>query len=106
MAFSTFAYPAEDGQVYKLKMEADTAAAGGFASQSGFTTNVYAKISKGNAEHGLRPRGVRLSRVATATVSKFLPAVSNAIVEALVEAGNVTIGGEAWVVTSAQAEDY
>lgn len=106
MAFQTYAYTAEDGQVYKLKMKPDTATAGSFSATSGFTTNVYAKISKGDGEHGLRPRGVRLSREATATVGKFLPVATNAAIEALVSAGTVTIDGETWNVVSSVAEDY
>lgn len=106
MSFNTYAYTAEDGQVYKLKLKPETASAGSFTATSGFTTGVYAKVSKGKSEHGLKPRGVNLSREATATVSRFLPVVSNAVVEQLVSTGTVTVDGETWTVTSASPEDY
>ena len=106
MSFQTYAYVAEDGETYKVRLDEDTATAGGFSATSGFTTNVRAKVSKNNGEAGLRPRGVRCSRAAESTVSRFLPVATNAQVESLVEAGTVTIGGQTWTVTSAQAEDY
>lgn len=106
MSFTNYAYTAEDGEVYRIRLEEDTATAGGFSATSGFTSSAYVKVSKGNREFGIRPRGVRLSREATATVGRFLPCATNAQVESLVEQGTVTVGGETWTVTSAQAEDY
>lgn len=101
-----YAYTGEDNEVYRLRLDEDTAAAGSFSSQTGFTTNVKAKVSKTNREHGIRPRGVRLSRVTEATVGRFLPVASNSAAESLLSAGTVTIGSETWTVTSAVAEDY
>ncbi len=106
MSFTDYAYTAESGEVHRVRLEAETAAAGGFSATTGFTSSVRAKVSKNNGEFGLRPRGVRLSREAVATVGRFLPVADSGTVDSLVTAGTVTIGGETWQVISPVAEDY
>lgn len=106
MAFTDYAYTGEDGEVHRVRLEEETAAAGGFTATSGFTSNIRAKVSKSNGEFGLRPRGVRLSREATATVGRFLPVANNTTQESLISAGTVTIGSETWNVIAPVAEDY
>jgi hypothetical protein len=107
MAFKTFAYNANDGEIYKIRLTDVTAGAGGFTSQTGFTSEVYAKVSKSNREFGIRPRGVRVSRMdGNAKVYRFLPVATPAALEAILAAGNVNIGGEGWNVTTSVAEDY
>jgi hypothetical protein len=106
MAFTTYAYISDSEDSFRIKLTAETAAAGGFTDTTGLSSqSPYVKVSKGNREFGLRPRGVRLSREAIGTVSRFLPVATNDQVESLVSQGTVTIGGETWTVTSAQPED-
>lgn len=106
MAISTYSYTSNSGDVWRVRLDDDTAAAGSFSGTTGIDANTpRAKVSKNNGEAGLRPRGVRLSRVAQATVSRFLPVATESAVDALVSAGTVTVGGESWTVTSAVAED-
>lgn len=76
-------------------------------------SSIPAKITKGNREFGLRPRGVRLARdVGTApdifTKYSFLPIpVASAWgVTPYVDQGTVTIDGTEWLIVGLVAEDY
>jgi len=107
MAFDVYAYAGNDGEIYRIRLQAATAAAGDFTSQVGFTSSVFAKVSKTNREFGIRPRGVRLVSTAAGEKSyRFLPCATQAAVDGLVSAGTVSIGGTSYRVTAPVAEDY
>lgn len=76
------------------------------------TSGISAQVSKGNSEHGLRPRGVNLSRlVGTAPNQfkkyKFLPVLTEAEYADTTFAigATVTIASVAWTVDSKVPED-
>lgn len=76
-------------------------------------SSIPAKISKGNREFGLRPRGVRLARdvggdEGTTTKYTFLPVpVASAWgTTPYVDGGAVTINAVQWLVVGLVEEDY
>lgn len=108
-----FSYTDDEGEVHPIRLDDDTATAGGFTNTTATTSNIIAKVSKGNREFGLRPRGVRLSRTVgtapnQATRSKFLPVATEAGYDAAAFNPNseVTIGSNTWNVTTRVPEDY
>lgn len=106
-------YEADSGDIHPIIMTADYAAAAGTAPAGAVTSDIKAKISKGNQEYGIRPRGVVLSRVIgtapdTFTRSTFLAVLTPTAYNSATFANNaeVTIGGVAWTVTGKRPEDY
>lgn len=107
MAFQVYAYSRDDGEIQRIRLQPETAAAGDFTSAVGFTLGGFVKVSKTNREFGIRPRGVRLSRVdGNATRYRFLPVATASAQTALLDAGTVTIGSTSWTVTSTVGEDF
>lgn len=113
MAYVRTKYEAENGQIHPLRLSAPYAASAGTEPGTPTTSSIPAKVSKGNREFGLRPRGVRLARtVGTGanafTKSSFLPLRSKADASSSLYADNadVTVGGIVWTVVSRVAEDY
>lgn len=106
MAIQAYAYTCEDGDIKRVRLDDDTAAAGGFTATTGFNDRDSAKVSKTSREAGLRPRGVRLKRTdGNAIRYRFLPCATSATVDSLVTSGTVTIGSQAWTVTTAVGEN-
>lgn len=106
MAFDTYRYTSDDGDQKPIRLEAETADAGSFPAGTGLDDRDFVKVSKGNREFGMRPRGVRLRRRASDGIRyKFLPIATTAAFDAILSAGTVTIGGTAWNVTSPVPED-
>ena len=106
MAIQSYAYTCDDGDVKRLRIDEETASAGGFSAQTGFNDRDSAKVSKSNREAGLRPRGVRLRREdGNAIRYRFLPCATSATVDSLLSSATVTIGSNTWEVTSAVGEN-
>lgn len=106
-------YESNSGQIYQLSLNPDRAAAAGTEPTGGVTSDIKAKVSKSNREFGIRPRGVRLSRVvgtAPDTFRKysFLPVLTPvAFATADFQLGaTITIGGVVWTVVVRIGEDF
>lgn len=113
MAYTKTKYEAENGDIHPLRLTASYAAAAGTVPGGAVTNPIPAKVSKGNREFGLRPRGVRLSRTigtgATAfTKTGFLPLRSkaDATSETYAENSDITVDGITWTIVSRVPEDY
>jgi hypothetical protein len=106
-------YTADDGEIHPIRLSSTTATFGGFTADGAATSSIFAKVSKGNREFGLRPRGVRLVRnVGTPEVPnnryKFLPVATETLYDGAVYNPNqeVTIDGAVYRVLNRQPEDY
>lgn len=106
-------YEGDDGQVYNMRLTPDYAAAAGSEPVGGVTSDIKPKITKGNKEHGLRPRLVTLSRVIGTAPDNFTIYTSLPVLTALewssgafAPGATVSIGGTAWVVVTREGEDY
>jgi len=105
-------YEADDGDIKPIRLSAATIAAAGTPPGGAVTDPDYVKVSKGNREFGMRPRGVRLSRnIGSATVPnmryKFLPVLTPAAFNgaAFAVGSEVTVGGNTWTVVAKMPED-
>lgn len=105
--FSTYAYTANSGDTFRIRLADDSAVAGGFTATTGFDPRLgYVRVSKRDREFGIRPRGVRLSRnVGEEVRSRFLATATTERQQALLAAGTVQIGQNDWTVNSQVAED-
>lgn len=106
-------YEDQFGAIYNLKLSAISAAAAGTEPTGGVSTDVSPKITKSEREFGIRPRGVRVSKIfGTAPDEfrkyKFIPILTQAewLSAAYSKGAIVVIDGENWTVTSKVAEDY
>lgn len=112
-AFVNTFYESDQGDVHPLRLTPDYAAVAGTAVAGPADNKIPAKVTKGNREFGLRPRGVRIYRTFNAggeTFKRygFLPLRSpqdetGGIYD---EGATVTIGGTAWTVGGFVPEDY
>lgn len=112
-AKTTTKYEANDGSIHQLLLEPTRFAQAGTPPTGEIDSNIKAKVSKGDREFGLRPRGVRLARVvgtAPDTFRKytFLPVLTlTAFASAAFNIGaTITIDGTAWEVVGKVPEDY
>lgn len=112
-AKTTTKYEANDGSIHALLLDPDRFAVAGTPPTGAIDSNIKAKISKGNREFGLRPRGVQLARVvgtAPDTFRKyaFLPVLTlTAFASATFAIGaTITIDGTNWEVVAQVPEDY
>lgn len=106
-------YESDDAEVYAISLSPDFAAKAGAAPSGGVTSPIKVKVSKGNREYGLRPRGVTLSRTLgvapdTFTKTTFLPVLTQAAFASAAFAldAKITIGTTEWTVVSKRGEDY
>lgn len=112
-AFTNTKYESEEGDIHSLRLTPAYAAVAGTEPQGNVTNKIPAKVTKGNREFGLRPRGVRLFRTLgtgedTFKRYAFLPLRSEADddLPAYQEGATVTIGTVVWTVGAFVAEDY
>lgn len=106
MAFDTYAYTADDGDIKPIRLGNESAEAGSFSAATGLNDRDFVKVSKSNREFGMRPRGVRLRRRGTDGLQyRFQPMATQAAYEAAIAAGTVTVGANTWIVTSPVPED-
>lgn len=106
-------YESDAGTIHRLLLSPDFGAAAGTAPTGAIDSEVRPKITKGNTEFGLRPRGVRLSvTVGTSpnTFKKyaFLPVLTpTAFGSATFALGaTVSVGGVDYTVVGRLPEDY
>lgn len=113
MAFTRTFYEADSGDIHPIRITPESLAAAGAVPAGPVTNNIPAKITKGNRQFGLRPRGVRIARqFGTAPDTfyryRFIPVLSEASfgVAPFVINGSVTYDGAAWTVVNVVGEDY
>lgn len=113
MAFTTTKYESDQGTIHPIRLDSERVAAAGAAPAAAQDSDIKVKISKGNREFGIRPRGVRLVRtVGTApdTFKKytFLPVLTPTAYDgAGFSVGTeITIDAVVWTVAARQVEDY
>lgn len=106
-------YEADEGDIYGITLSPDYAAKAGTAPTGAVTSPIKAKVSKGNREYGIRPRGVTLARTIgtapdTFTKTTFLPVLTPAAfaTSAFAIDAKITIGSTEWTVVSKRGEDY
>jgi len=111
-------YESNAGTIHRLRISAEKAAVASNTEPSGaIDSPIKVKVSKGNREFGLRPRGVRLYRTVTGgsgneAVTKvlysFLPILTATVFESatFADEATVTINSVAWKVLSKVQEDY
>lgn len=107
MAFETYTYTDNRGDTKPIRLTPQTAAAGSFAIASSLDDEDFVKVSKGNREFGMRPRGVRarLREAGGRVRYKFFPMPTQTAQEAALVARQITYDGGTWTVTSPVAED-
>lgn len=112
-ALAVTKYEDDTGSIHPFKLTAAYAAVAGTPPTGAVNDSIKPKISKTNREHGLRPRGVRLSRtVGTApdTFKKygFLPVLTATgfVGATFAEGSTITIDGVDWTIIGKVAEDY
>lgn len=105
--FEIYTYTSNAGDTFRIRLDEDTATAGGFTAGAADATRPFVKVSKSNREFGIRPRGVRLSREdGNAIRYRFLPCATAAQQASVAAGGSVTIGGVSWTnVISVVPED-
>lgn len=110
---SAVKYEGNDSQVYRMQLTADYAAAAGTEPVGGVTSDIKPKITKGNREHGIRPRGVRLVRTIGTAPDQFkkyafLPVLTVAewASGAYAPGSAINIGTTAYTVVDRVAEDF
>lgn len=106
-------YQSDDDEVYALSLTPDFAAKAGTAPTGAVTSPIKVKVSKGNREYGLRPRGVTLARTIgtapdTFTKTTFLPVLTATAFASATFAldAEITIGTTVWKVVGKRGEDY
>ena len=111
MAFETIGYQANDGEIYKLKIDSSAVTAAGGSAGSP-TSQVFVKNSKGNREYGIRPRQIILADIEfttggrKASVYRYLPVTTEAAWNGFDEDGSVSINGTTYSVVGKRDEDY
>jgi len=105
-------YEADSGDIHPIRLRPDTNLVAGVEPSGAITNNIRVKVSKGNREFGMRPRGVTISLAKgsgtdTYTVRQFIPVLTPAAfgVSPFVVGGTVTYQGGSWTVISLRAED-
>lgn len=113
VALTKTKYEARDGKIHLLKLTPNFAAVAGTEPTADVDSRIKVKVSKGNREHGLRPRGVTLARtVGTApdTFVKyaFLPlrSIADETKPEYQLAKKVTINEVEWEIVAFVPEDY
>lgn len=112
MAFTRTKYEANDGEIHPMRLNSLSVGSAGTLPAGVISNRIPAKVTKGNREFGLRPRGVRLVRTVgtapnTFTRSAFLPlrSIVDADAPAYKEFEQITINTVVWTVGAFVPED-
>lgn len=113
MVMQNVQYQSDAGDVHILRMSSARAAVAGSTAATGDSSSIRAKISKSNTEYGIRPRGVKLSRVVgtgddASRKSSFLPVLTptDFASAAFSIGGSITIGTIEWEIIAKVGEDF
>jgi hypothetical protein len=109
--FTRGKYQSNSGSVHPIRLSEERYAAAGTAPSGVVDSSIKVKVSKGNAEYGIRPRGLRLAKTETSgevsnTSYAFLPILTQTAWTAFAENSEVTVDGEEWTIVSKVPEDF
>lgn len=106
-------YQDDKNLIHPIRLSSGANGKAGTEPADPINSNIPAKVSKGNREFGLRPRGVRLYRTVGASPNafnkyKFLPLRSptDADDDAYALEAAIVIDGITWTVAAFVPEDY
>lgn len=109
---TTTKYEDGDGNIRRIVLSADYAAQAGTAPTGAIDVAGTVKVTKSTRSYGIKPRGVRLSRVIGTAPNQFkkytfLPVLTpTAFDGATYDVGaTITIGSTAWTVAKKIGED-
>lgn len=113
VAFQDVKYETNEGDISLMRLLPDRASVAGTEPTNDANTSLRVKVSKSDREFGIRPRGVRLSRIVgtapdTFRRYSFLPVTTpTAFATAAFQLGaTITIGDTDWTVSARIEEDY
>lgn len=105
-------YEDNDTAIHPIRLNSTHASVAGTAPTGAIDSNISAKVSKSARSYGLRPRGVRLSRLVGTAPDQFkryafLPVLTQAAfgTAAFNVGATITIDSVAWTVVKKVAED-
>lgn len=111
--FTDTLYTANSGLIHKIRLSPESAAAAGTPPAGPATSDIIVKVSKANAEFGIRPRNVRLSRTVGTGATAFreyktLPVLTPTDFASPTFAigATITIGGVTWTIIVRNEEDF
>lgn len=106
-------YEDDQGVIHPIRLSPEIAAEAGTEPTAAVGSNIKAKVSKGNREFGLRPRGRRLARlVGTGNDAfykySFLPlrSIADNAGTSYAIGETIEIGGVSWQIIEEIKEDY
>lgn len=106
-------YEADSGEIHLIRLTPEYAAAAGSPPAGPATSDIIAKVSKGNKEFGIRPRQVRLSRTVGTGADAFRRYASLAVLTptafnsaTFAKGATVTIDGIDYNVIAKMGEDF
>ena len=113
MTFTTTKYESDKALVHPIRIKTSRLAASGTPPEGAQTSDIIVKISKGNNEFGIRPRGVRCFRLIGTAPNQFkkytfVPVLTlDSFASATYSVGaQLTIDGVEWTVGGKRPEDY
>lgn len=111
--FTDTLYEADGGEIHKIRLSPESAAEAGTPPMGPATSDITAKVTKANAEFGIRPRNVRLSRTVGTGATAFreyktLPVLTPTAfaLPAFSIGATITIGGVTWTIIVRNNEDF
>ena len=106
-------YQADGGDIHPIRLSQASLDAAGAPPGGAVDNQIIAKVSKGNREFGLRPRGVNLTREVGSAPNiiirrKFLPVLTETAYDSATFAVGavVAVGGTDWEVATKEPEDF
>lgn len=103
-------YEADGGTIHKIRLTAKTVTIAGTAPTEDVDSPVPAKVSKSDGEYGVRPRGIRITRVVGTGAAAFrqyafVPVLTPTTWDGLSENSTVTYDGNSWTIATKVPED-
>ena len=112
-AFSTVKYEDRNGEIHRIKVATNRVASCGPEPTGDVSTEILAKSSKTDREHGIRPRCLNLRRVVGTAPDDFfkyskLPILTPAFFTTPgLEVGlTISVNGITWTIIGKVDEDY
>lgn len=103
-------YEANGGSIHKIRLTSKTVTIAGAAPSGDVDSDIPAKVSKSNGEFGIRPRGLRLTRVVGTGATAFrqyafVPVLTQTVWNGFEVNGTVTYDGNSWTIATKVNED-
>lgn len=103
-------YEANGGSIHKIRLSSRTVPLAGSAPSGDVDSDIPAKVSKSNGEFGIRPRGIRITRVVGTGDTAyrqyaFVPILTASTWDEFSAGETVSYNGASWVVATKVNED-